>query len=293
MKNRKIPAMQWYPGDYRRDVSVQACTFESRALWREMLDLMHDGEPYGHLTAGGVSLTPSALARIVGISVGRVKRYLAELEQHRVFSRTDDGIIYSRRMVRDEHLREVRRQAGLKGGNPRLLIPPNNGRGVKQEDKQNSGDLVKQSGNQKPTPAVAVAVASAKRTTTPPPAARERGRLLEQLPADAEPELDALLARIDASQHASWLASLNALLSGMHPLGGGLPNAVPPEIVAAALREFNANGEANLNRFKGYCRDVWRPRDSAPSYSAAPARTTSNDFARIAASIPVEGSSHE
>src|SRR5881398_1393040 len=108
MSSTKRPAFQWYPGDHRRDTAVQACSFEVRALWRDMMDLMHDGDPYGHLTAGGTPIAPQELARIVGLTTVKVKALLKELEERRVFSRTDRGVIYSRRMVRDEKNRNAR-----------------------------------------------------------------------------------------------------------------------------------------------------------------------------------------
>src|SRR4051794_27136205 len=117
----KRPAFQWYPGDHRRDTALQACSFEARALWREMIDLMHDGEPYGHLTAGGVPVDPSTIARLVGKSLGFIVKLIEELESRRVFSRTDTGVIYSRRMVKDEHLRTVRAHSGRMGGSPLLV----------------------------------------------------------------------------------------------------------------------------------------------------------------------------
>lgn len=119
----KRPSYQWYPGDWRRDLALQACSFEARALWREMLDLMHDGEPYGHLTAGGVPIDVVQLARLIGIPLQKARRWLAELEDRKVFSRTEAGVIYSRRMVRDEieYLAYVERQRenGRRGGRPR------------------------------------------------------------------------------------------------------------------------------------------------------------------------------
>lgn len=149
----KAPAYQWYPGDHRRDVALQACTFEARALWREMLDLMHDGEPRGYLTAGGVPIDDATLARMVGAPLAKVRRWREELEQRGVFSRTDAGVIYSRRMVKDEHIRQVRAAAGKQGGNPALLD--------KQKSKQSPNHPPNQTGEQNPTPAVAVAVATA------------------------------------------------------------------------------------------------------------------------------------
>lgn len=111
----KRPAFQWYPGDHRRDTALQACSFGARALWREILDLMHDGEPYGHLTGGGVAITDSQLARMIpGVTAKKVQRWLAELEQRKVFSRTEAGVIYSRRMVEDERRRLIKGAHGIK-----------------------------------------------------------------------------------------------------------------------------------------------------------------------------------
>lgn len=118
----KKPAYQWYPGDFRRDTALLACSFDARAVWREMLDLMHDGEPRGHLTAGGVAIEAAALARMIGAPLPRVRKALAELEAHGVFSRTEAGIIYSRRMVRDEAINRTRAEVGKLGGNPALLV---------------------------------------------------------------------------------------------------------------------------------------------------------------------------
>lgn len=154
-ERKKQPAYQWYPGDARRDTALQSCRLVVRGLWREMLDLMHDGEPYGHLTAGGESIAEAQLARMVGESLPNVRRWLAELERKGVFSRTEAGIIYSRRMVKDEHIRQVRKASGSKGGNPALL------------DNQPDNHPPKQTDKQKPTPAVAVAVASAEQRLSP------------------------------------------------------------------------------------------------------------------------------
>lgn len=134
----KRPAFQWYPGDWQRDTALRACSLEARGLWIEMLNLMHDGIPYGHLTAGGVPIVPLTLAGMVGVKPAKkVTALLADLEAHGVFSRTEAGVIYSRRMIKDERIRTVRAEAGRLGGNPDL---------VKQQDNQN--------GEQKRTPAV-------------------------------------------------------------------------------------------------------------------------------------------
>ncbi len=71
-KQRKAPAFQWYPGDFKRDTALQTCSFEARSIWRVLMDMMHDGEPYGHLTAGGVVITVEEIARMEGLPAARV-----------------------------------------------------------------------------------------------------------------------------------------------------------------------------------------------------------------------------
>lgn len=119
------PAYQWYPGDFRRDPGVQAVSFDARGLWREMLDLMHSGEPYGYLTtANGERIDVPALAKIVGIAVPRCQRLYNELKDKGIFNEDERGIPYSRRMVRDEHNRLVRAAGGAKSlENPSVPRP--------------------------------------------------------------------------------------------------------------------------------------------------------------------------
>lgn len=169
----KRPAYQWYPGDFRRDAALQACSFESRGLWREMLDLMHDGDPYGHLSAGGLAITPDQLARMVGVSLPKTKRWLAELEARKVFSRTAAGIIYSRRMVKDEELRALRQEVGKLGGNPKLKLHAAGSDLVNQRVNRE----VKAKVNQSVADAVAVGSLQSAETTNPPnpPAANRNG----------------------------------------------------------------------------------------------------------------------
>lgn len=161
----KRPAFQWYPGDWRRDTALMSCSIEARGLWIEMLNLMHDGEPYGHLTAGGVPIDAAALGNLTGIPSPKLRLILKELEDRRIFSRTEEGVVFSRRMVRDEALRTRRAAGGKLGGNPALLPykdihePPNKpGEDIGKVNHHVNGD---------PTPATATAVATAKELQQP------------------------------------------------------------------------------------------------------------------------------
>ncbi len=110
----KRPSFQFYPQDWLSASEVRACSVSARGLWIDMICLMHQGEPYGHLTLNGKGILPPILARMVGASIEEVEGWLSELESVGVFSREDDGTIYSRRMIRDEEIRQSRAAGGVK-----------------------------------------------------------------------------------------------------------------------------------------------------------------------------------
>ena len=111
----KRPAFQFYPADWRKDMALQSCSVAARGLWIEMLCIAHECMPYGHLTVNGNAMTTAQIGRHVGITAKECDALLAELTYAGVLSRTEDDVIFSRRMVRDEELRE-RRAAGGQGG---------------------------------------------------------------------------------------------------------------------------------------------------------------------------------
>lgn len=117
----KLPAFQFYPGDWMKDPSVRSLSYAARGLWTDMLCLMHASDRRGYLQLNGKPVTAEQLARMTGGSTDEVSRLLQELENSGVFSCTDHGVIYSRRMVRDEKKRQKCSVAGRKGGgNPKL-----------------------------------------------------------------------------------------------------------------------------------------------------------------------------
>jgi hypothetical protein len=77
----------------------------------------------------GRPVTAAQLANLVGGPGGEVEAQLDELEEAGVFSRDDGGVIYSRRMRRDEEKARKDRANGKAGGNPALKP------GVNQGDK--------------------------------------------------------------------------------------------------------------------------------------------------------------
>lgn len=154
--SKKLPAFQFYPGDWRKDPGVQSLDFHDRGVWFEMLCYMHESEERGVLLLNGHPMDESALARLLGLDKQILTTTLTTLLTYGVATRREeDGAIICRRMVRDEQLRQVRQSAGKKGGNPNLL-------------KQNSTTQV----NQKPTPSSSSSISSsASATEEDPPAA--------------------------------------------------------------------------------------------------------------------------
>lgn len=113
MTATKRPAFQFYPGDWRRDLGVRMLSIAARGLWVELMALMHEGTPYGHLSDhDGQALDDEACAQLVGVPVKPYRQLLEEIERRKVSSRTEAGVLYSRRMVRDEEIRNKRAQGG-------------------------------------------------------------------------------------------------------------------------------------------------------------------------------------
>lgn len=118
----KAPAFQFYPADWRKDPGVQALDFFSRGVWIEILCLMHESNERGVLLLNGAAMPEEALANILGLDKQNFDDALTKIKAYGVAKvRQSDGALYSKRMVDDEKLTQIRRNAGNKGGNPALL----------------------------------------------------------------------------------------------------------------------------------------------------------------------------
>lgn len=122
----KLPSFQFYPGDWMKDPALRAVSIGARGLWIDMLCLMFESDRRGYLAhKNGNLVSPIQLARMTGCTAEEVATYLKELEDSGVFSSTEHGIIYSRRMIRDERKRQLCSEAGKKGGgNPTFKGDP-------------------------------------------------------------------------------------------------------------------------------------------------------------------------
>lgn len=125
-----MPALQFYPADWRKDLAVQALGYHDRGVWFEMLCLMHESSERGVMLLNGSPIAEDVIARLLGLDNQTFNQTLGTLLTYGVAKRRqDDNAIFSKRMVDDEMLCKIRREAGKLGGNPALL-----------KQKQTTGD---------------------------------------------------------------------------------------------------------------------------------------------------------
>jgi hypothetical protein len=99
-----------------------------------MLLVMAEADKRGYLLVNGRPPEPDEIAVLTSTDKELVGSRLAELERYGVFSRNRDGIIYSRRIVRDEKISKKGREYGKRGGNPTLCNGSGKSEGVKGRD---------------------------------------------------------------------------------------------------------------------------------------------------------------
>ena len=133
----------FYPSDWLGDTALSRCSISAQGLWMRLLCIAHEGEPYGHVSqipsdnpppdpddpievyGYAVDIAEKAIKNGTLTGAAQQKRLviqsLVELIQKGVLSFTENGTIYSRRMVRDYHKKITARQNGSRSsGNPAL-----------------------------------------------------------------------------------------------------------------------------------------------------------------------------
>lgn len=137
------PWIKWYTRDWRSDPPLRMCSFCARGLWADLLSLMAEANVTGFLLVEGVAPTPADLVGLLGGKERDIVRLIDELGRKNVYSITGqpmpddvralipdgmpDGVMLSRRMVRDKAKADRDRQNGRDGGNPNLPKRDNQG----------------------------------------------------------------------------------------------------------------------------------------------------------------------
>lgn len=164
MSKDKLPALQFYTGDWRKDPGVQALDHELKGIWIDLLCIMHESEERGRLVLpNGQPFPDVGIARNLSLDVAKWKQKRQELLDYGVASEDENGVLYNRRMVRDERLRHVRAKAGAKGGKAKRTPSP---AASKREAKRGSSVSVSSSASPSGKEETANAVLSDSRPTS-------------------------------------------------------------------------------------------------------------------------------
>ena len=106
----KLPAFQFYPGDWMKDPDLRRCSHGARGVWMDMLCLMFECGSRGVLATGCSPWSREDVAAAVGGNADVTLRCIDELIAKGVCKVRDDGALYSSRMVRDDEERVKTRE---------------------------------------------------------------------------------------------------------------------------------------------------------------------------------------
>jgi hypothetical protein len=118
----RLPYIKFFVRDWISDTQLRIVSIGARGLWLELLCIMQGANRRGYLeTPSGSKINNEQLVSLCGTTREEFEKYRIELLANGIPSVDDDGIWYSRRMVRDENKSEKCREAGKEGGGSPLL----------------------------------------------------------------------------------------------------------------------------------------------------------------------------
>ena len=111
-KKDDLPAMPFYVGDWLKAPDIQCLSYDLKGLWFEILCYMWESKERGVLL-----YTKEELGRLLRLDDTLLEQKLKQLLSKGIYSvRASDGAIFSRRMIKDQKIREIRIKAGSLGG---------------------------------------------------------------------------------------------------------------------------------------------------------------------------------
>lgn len=138
----RVPDLPLDSALWLADPALARCSLAARGLWMDLLCLMHQGVPYGHLAVDGRPLGTREVAVKLGRSPHLIARTMQELFDQRVLdvvllavnqaqtphhplelaapSHEPFNCVTAPLLLRRERLRQIRARAGAQGGNPKL-----------------------------------------------------------------------------------------------------------------------------------------------------------------------------
>ena len=182
-KSDKIPAYQWYPGDWKKDTNVKMLTLEEKGAWRELIDWMWEAEERGKMSNNGKPWSMKQISRLLEVDESKAKQLVEAIVEAGVASVDEEsGVIYCRRLVRFKDLSEMRAEAGRKGG--KQSAEARRSKAPKQSDSNSSPSSSSSSSASTEESAAAALSATSEATPRSP----ENGRENQSRKPEPEPE---------------------------------------------------------------------------------------------------------
>lgn len=126
------PWSKFFWNDWDTDPNLRLCSMAAQGLWMRLLCIAARSE--GKVLINSAPPSPEQIAKLCGEEPGNIAAWLDELGRNGVFSRDRNGVIYSRRMIRDEKKSKIARQNGKLGGSPILGKHNGNSPSVNPQD---------------------------------------------------------------------------------------------------------------------------------------------------------------
>ena len=114
-----MPWFKWFPMDYLTDPNVRRTSIFARGLLGDLLSVCYLQKQRGRFVSDDGERPWSDVDIVTstgGKDIDKLLEALQELLDKEVLSRDTKGVVYSRRIVRDEEIRSKRVASGKKGG---------------------------------------------------------------------------------------------------------------------------------------------------------------------------------
>lgn len=244
MAAEKLPAIQFYPGDWLSSREVRLLSAAARGVWIDLLCLMWNAPRRGYLEAKeGVPMPMEDVSILIGVDKKTLIAAIAEMEQRNTYSVDSNGVLFCRRMVRDEERRaaqsEVNRQNarfGKLGGRPRK----NSGEGSQENpgrvSEENHVGFPKLTRKNPSSSSTSVVSLPSVEIQPPPPSARDQ---------EPEPETQNLGQLVDdwigeAGRIWPWRGKPQQARANLEAQWGKNPHRLEPDALTEALGRLPA-----------------------------------------------------
>src|SRR5260370_35276951 len=111
----KLPAFQFYTGDWQKDPSLRRCSKAAKGVWMDMMCLLFECPVRGvFVDAGGWPWGDGEIAAAIGGDIAANLECIEEFGAKGGVRRDARGALFSRRMVRDQERRQTDKERKIK-----------------------------------------------------------------------------------------------------------------------------------------------------------------------------------